>query len=282
VRWRRLRTEVKGVQVGDQWCEEPSIVRLEAKNLFEARFRATKDLGVRLDEVEFKSLSPIDNEGLLAVFSEKEIRDAVWQCEGSKSPEPDGFNFNFIKKSWEFLKDDIMAALTLFHETGSISKGCNASFIALVPIVRDPSKLEQYRPISLVGALYKIISKVLAIRMNKVLPALMDECQSAFVKGRGILDSVLMENEVVEDLRRNEVMCLKVDFEKAYDSVRWEFLYDMLSRMGFHNLWIAWIKECLESASVCVSQREPYGGAQANKRVEAGRLPNTLSVPSCS
>ena len=147
-----------------------------------------------------------------------------------------------------------MAALPLFHETGSIPKGCNASFIALVPKVRDSSKLEQYRPISLVGALYKIISKVLASTMKKVLPFLIDECQSAFVKGIRILDSVLMAIEVVKDLRRNgrRGLCLKVDFEKAYDSVRWAFLYDMLSRMGFHNLWIAWIKGCLEFAIVVV------------------------------
>jgi len=115
-----------------------------------------------------------------------------------------------------------MAALTLFHKTGSIPKGCNASFIVLVSKVRDPSKLDQYRPISLVGAQYKIISKVLASRMKKVLPSLIDESQSAFVKGRGIFDSVLMANEVVEDLMRNgrRGLCLKVDFEKAYDSVR--------------------------------------------------------------
>ena len=177
----------------------------------------------------------------------------MWQCEGTKSPGPDGYNFNFIKKNWELLKEDFVAALSLFHETGSIPKGYNASFIALVPKVRDPSKLEQYRPISLLGAMYKIISKVLASRMKKVLPSLIDECQSAFVKGREILDNVLMANEVVEDLRRSgrRGLCLKVDFEKAYDSVRWAFLYDMLSRMGFHNLWIAWIKGCLEFATVC-------------------------------
>ena len=60
----------------------------------------TKDFGVRLDVVEFKSLSQEDNLSLLAELSEKEVRDAVWQCEGSKSLGPNGFNFNFIKKSW--------------------------------------------------------------------------------------------------------------------------------------------------------------------------------------
>ena len=97
--------------------------------------------------------------------------DAVWQCEGAKSPGPDGYNFNFIKKNWELLKEDFVAALSLFHETGCIPKGCNASFIALVPKVRDPSKLEQYRPISLVGAIYKNHTFFLWILLMSALPS---------------------------------------------------------------------------------------------------------------
>jgi len=254
LRWRGLRNAVKGVEIGDQWCEEPSTVRREAKLLFEKRFTATKDLGVRLDAVDFKTLSGEENQGLTAGFTEKEIRDAVWNCEGAKSPGPDGFNFNFLKKCWGVLKVEIVEAMEQFYETGSIPKGCNASFVALVPKVRDPSRLEQYRPISLVGAVYKIIAKLLAERLKKVLPSVVDESQSAFLKGRGIIDSVLMANEVVEDIRRRgrSGLCLKVDFEKAYDSVRWEFLYDMLQRMGFHHRWVMWIRGCLESASISV------------------------------
>jgi len=178
----------------------------------------------------------------------------VWHCDGAKSPGPDGINLNFVKENWEVIKTEVVEALTLFHESGVIPKGCNASFVALVPKVRDPIHLEQYRPISLVGVMYKIISKVLAERFKKVLPYVIYECQSAFLKDRGILDSVVMANEVVEDLKRRGTsgLCFKVDFEKAYDSVRWEFLYDMLSRMGFHSKWILWIKGCLVSASVSV------------------------------
>ena len=85
-----------------------------------------------------------------------------------------------------------------------------------------------------------------------MLPTVIDECQSTFLKDRGILDIVLTANEVLEDLRRRRMsgLCLKVDFEKAYDSVRWEFLYDMLHRIGFHSKWIMWIKGCLVSATV--------------------------------
>ncbi len=102
--------------------------------------------------------------------------------------------------------------------------------------------------------MYKIISKVLAGRIKSVLSSIIDESQSAFLKDRGILDNVFLVNEAIEDLRRSgrSGLCLKVDFEKAYDSVSWVFLYDMLQRLGFHNKWITWIRGCMESTTVSV------------------------------
>jgi len=78
--------------------------------------------------------------------------------------------------------------------------------------------------------------------------------QSAFLKDRGMLDSVLMANEVVKEVRRNRRsgLCLKVDNEKAYDLVRWNILLGMLLRLGFHSKWITWVRGCLELSSVSV------------------------------
>lgn len=89
--------------------------------------------------------------------------------------------------------------------------------------------------ISLIGCLYKVISKVLAIRLKKVLGKVIDERQCAFVGRRNLLDGVLIANEVVNDVRRRKKDCLlfKVDCEKAYDSTNWEFLYYMMKRLGF-------------------------------------------------
>jgi len=148
------------VEVGGQWCEEPEVVRREAKSLFEKRFTATQDFGVNLGSVEFKCLPSKISTRMVTSFIEKEVKEVVWQCEGSKSPSPDGFNFTFIRNCWDVLKTDVMEALQVFHETGVIPKGCNASFIALVPIVSDPLSLDQFRPISLVGVFYKIVTKV--------------------------------------------------------------------------------------------------------------------------
>jgi len=94
--------------------------------------------------------------------------------------------------------------------------------MALVPRVRDLTKLDQYIPISLVGTLYKIISKTLFNKIKKVLPSVIDESLSAFLKDRGMFNSVLIANENIEDLRRRgkSGLCMKVDYEKTYDSVR--------------------------------------------------------------
>ena len=129
IRWRRLKNEVKGVEVGGQWCEEPEVVRREAKSLFEKRFTATQDFGVNLGSVEFKCLPQEISKSMVTSFTEEEVKEAVWQCEGTKSPGLDGFNFTFTRNCWDYLKNDIMEALHLFHEIEVIPKGCNASFI---------------------------------------------------------------------------------------------------------------------------------------------------------
>jgi len=112
--------------------------------------------------------------------------------------------------------------------------------------------LNDYRPISLIGSMYKIVSKLLAQRLKKVMPIIIDERQSAFIGGRHLLHSVIIANEVVEEAQRSQKPCLvfKVDYEKAYDSVSREFLIYMLRRMGFCSKWIQWIEGCLRSASI--------------------------------
>ena len=141
-----------------------------------------------------------------------------------------------------------------FWETGEISKGCNASFITLIPKVSDPIGLSDYRPISLIGSYYKIIAKMLAERVKLVVGKLVGEVQNAFIKGRYILDGVLIANETVGCIKKNKKKCLmfKVDFEKAYDSLNWKYLLDMLRLMGFGGKWCKWIEECLKSATVSV------------------------------
>ena len=114
--------------------------------------------------------------------------------------------------------------------------------------------MNDYRPISLIGCIYKIVAKILANRLEKVLPLIIDERQSAFIEGRHLLHSAVIANEVVDEAKKGQKPCIvfKVDYEKAYDSVAWDFLLYMLRRMDFGLKWIRWIEGCLKSASISV------------------------------
>jgi len=191
---------------------------------------------------------------LVERFHEDEIRAAVWDCGSEKSIGPDGLNFKFIKQFWKQLKPDISRFLDEFYANGIFPRGSNASFIALIPKVKDPQNLNEYRPISLIGCVYKIVPKLLANTLKKVMPEIIDARQSAFIGGRHLLHSVLIAIEAVEEAKRRHKPCLvfKVDYERAYNSVSWGFLSYMLRRLGFCPKWICWIEGCLSSASVSV------------------------------
>jgi len=106
-----MRNEFKRVKMNGQWVEEPEVVRREAKKFFEERFNTTKDFGVRLGDVEFKSISVEENVSLTSNITEDEV---MWQRDGSKILGSDGFNLNFVKNSWEVIKEDIMSVINYF------------------------------------------------------------------------------------------------------------------------------------------------------------------------
>ena len=114
-----------------------------------------------------------------------------------------------------------MRVLAEFHRSGIINQSTNASFIVLLPKKSMAKKLSDYRPISLITSLYKIIAKVLAGRLRGVLHETIHSTQGAFVQGRQILDAVLIANEIVDEKKRSgeEGVVFKIDFEKAYDHV---------------------------------------------------------------
>ena len=254
IKWRSLKSEIKGLEIQGKWNEDPNVVKEVVKEFYRKRLMAKPNLGVRLDNIQFQQLSVEDNNMLTKCFDAIEIKKAVWGCGSSKSPGPDDFNFSFIKKFWDIIGKDIIHAVEHFYKFGNISKGCNASFISLVPKLGNPITLDGYRPISLVGCIYKVISKILSNRVKKVLPKIIDGSQSAFISGRGLMDNILVANETVEDIKRKKKcgLVIKIDYEKAYDSVSWEFLYYMMERLGFCRQWISWIKKCLESATISV------------------------------
>ena len=250
----RSTNTLNGVLINGSWVEEPNRVKEEVRSFFQQRYQEPMQSRPVLNGVTFNSIGQHENNLLVEIFTEEEIRRGVWDCGNEKSPSPDGLNFKFIKHFWQTMKADILRFLCEFHAHGSFPRGGNASFIALIPKVQDPQHLNSFRPISLIGSVYKIVAKVLANRLKKIMPTIIDDRQSAFIAGRHLLHSAVIANEAVDEARKKKKPCLifKVDFERAYDSVSWNFLFYVLRRMGFCDKWIRWVEGCLKSASISV------------------------------
>jgi hypothetical protein len=105
-----------------------------------------------------------------------------------------------------------------------------------------------------VGSFYKVLAKLLAKRLRGVIGTVISDTQSAFVKGRQILDGILVANEVVDEAKKlnKNLLMFKVDFEKAYDFVDWNYLDDVMCKMSFPSLWRKWMKECVTTATTTV------------------------------
>ena len=143
------------------------------------------------------------------------------EMNGDKAPGPDGFTVAFWQSCWGFVKEEILAMFKEFHEQNTFLKSLNNTFLVLIPKKGGAEDIGDFRPISLLGGLYKLLAKVLANRLKKVIGKVVSPAQNAFVKGRQILDASLIANEAIDlwQKRKEKGVVCKLDIEKAYDSM---------------------------------------------------------------
>nr|GEX05650.1 RNA-directed DNA polymerase, eukaryota [Tanacetum cinerariifolium] len=183
--------------------ENPDLVKDEFVQHFSSKFGKPTDIRVSIDINFPKVLSSIQKEELECDVSKEELKRMVWDCGMDKS------------------------------------LGCNSSFIALIPKTPRANMVKDFRPIILIGCMYKIIAKILTNRLVGVIGYIVNEVQSAFIADRQILDGPFILNEVMHwcMIKKKQALIFKVNFEKAYDLVRWDFLDEVLQKFGFSNKW---------------------------------------------
>ena len=152
----------------------------------------------------------------------------------------------------------------------------NHTNIVLIPKVKDPENMSDFRPISLCNVIYKIISKVLANRLKQVLPHIILPTQSAFILGRLITDNVLVAYETLHRMHARQKgkkgsLALKLDISKAYNRVEWQFLQKIMEKMGFPAMWIERVMSCVTTPTFSILVNgKPYGMVHPSRGIRQG------------
>ncbi|CAA0805658.1 DNAse I-like superfamily protein [Striga hermonthica] len=182
-------------------------------------------------------------------ISDMEIRTAMFSIDSDSSPGPDGFSSKFFKSSWHIVGPHIIQAVRNFFESGRIPFGVNATAITLIPKVPSSSQASEFRPISCCNVIYKCIDNVLCARLRPVLDKVVGPDQVNYIKpGRDITHNILLAQEMVQGYSRRHLSprcAIKVDLRKAYDSISWDFLEEILRERGFPLCFCSCIMACI-------------------------------------
>lgn len=202
-------------------------------------------------------LPKIENE--LKIFCDEQITIeecglALKQLSNNKSPGSDGFPTEFYKFFWQDIKCIVYDSYNFAFKNGKLSSEQRRGILSIIPKKdKDLRWLKNWRPLSLLNTDYKILTKILATRLQKVVDSIISQDQSGYIKGRFIGENVRTIADIIEytsNTTQSGLIAL-LDFEKAFDSINWYFLQNTLKTFNFGQNFIKWISVIYADISSC-------------------------------
>lgn len=253
-RYRKKKNFIANLHVGDQVITKHEEKAAAILNFYENLIGTVcaRERTINLDALDCPYF---ELESLDRPFSEIEVWNTIKEMPPDKAPGPDGFTGRFYKSCWSVIKVDVMAALHFLWSTNfrNLWK-LNSAYITLIPKKPNAEQVKDFRPISLVHSFAKLVTKILANRLAGRLDEMVSPNQSAFIKKRFIQDNFMMVQQTVKYLHslKQPRILLKLDITKAFDSVSWAFLLEVLRKLGFGSRWCNLICGLLSSSSTQV------------------------------
>ena len=238
--YHKRQSIIRIMKINGVWSTLNGTLRRAIVSAFQDLLSNPGDWRASTDGLLFSRINKTVAQSLEAPFSMNEVHFTLCKMNGDKAPRPNGFTIAFWQFSWDIVKDDVTRKFRDFHNTRKFVRSLNSTFLVLIPKKGGAKDFKDFRSISLVGSLDKLLEKVLANRLKRVMYSVVKKAQNAFVGGRHILDASLIANEVIDTMVKKKergILC-KLDIEKAYDWINWNFLLDVLQKMGFGRKWI--------------------------------------------
>lgn len=265
---------ITSIKDGDNMITEPNLISSHItnhfKNIFSTNF-SVQDLQVQelLDGTIPNMINEEMNQLLTRLPTQLEIHKVVMDMNKDGAPGPDGFGAVFYQSFWDIIKLDVTNAVLKFFKRDWILPNYNANTIVLIPKVPDALSVGQYRPIALANFKFKIISKILADRLAPLMKNLISPEQRGFIQGRNIRDCICVTSEAINHLHHKAFagnLAFKVDISKAFDTLEWKFLLNVLNKFGFNQQFCSWIQTILNSATLSISVNGKQNGYFKCKR----------------
>ena len=180
-------------------------------------------------------------ECLLQPLSSQEVSKALKALAKDVCPGLDGLGVQWYIQYWDLIGDGLTKAYQHILDSGNMPQEWNEGLIYMIPKTNGQlEELRNWRPITLLNVIYKILAKTIARRLQPYLSELIHDSQTGFIQERSIFDNIFLFWEMVAfaEVHKQDLAVLFLDFEKAYDRVDWDFMEGTLLRMGFPNIWI--------------------------------------------
>ncbi|CAN0841413.1 Transposon TX1 uncharacterized 149 kDa protein [Linum grandiflorum] len=263
---RRSKKVMKGIlDATGTWKENIDDMARVVQSYFLDLFRGDECEWQEVVGCVERRVTEADNRLLLAPFTDEEIREAMFSMNPDKAPGPDGFNPGFYQKFWHLVGSHVTSSCKEWMMKGELPQFVQNTTIVLLPKGDRPQTMKEWRPISLCNVLYRLVAKVLANRLRRVMPALVAEEQAAFVRGRSIVDNILIAFETLHSMKlrrraKHGEVAIKIDISKAYDRVDWRYLEEILKKLGFEARWVRLMMMCVKSVEYRVAVNDVMVG----------------------
>ena len=248
------------INTGDKIVTEPRSILDELKKFYMNLYRSKRDTHQSFNKKPFldgdlKTLNEEDKELCEGLVKVNEVKNVLRAMANNKSPGSDGYPAEFYKFFWSDIGVYVLNSLNEAFQVGELSQTQKQGIISLIPKGDKPREyIKNWRPISLINVDCKLLSGVLAQRLKSVIPKIIGNEQKGFLGQRYIGENIQTVYDLMEYLENKDKngMLLLLDFEKAFDSIEWDYLNEVLKVFGFGQQFIRWFGILYKNACSCI------------------------------